>query len=292
MAFEDVVLNFARQVKHSGFVASKRASRTYEELRWRGISAFSRSYSRRTLYEFDPSRYRRSFVVRSAPADTSSSDFPRRVFAVWTGNNDLTPHRARNLDRLMDTLGVPLELVTPSTVDQWVVPGEPPHSAYKHLSLVHRSDYLRAYLLHHHGGGYVDIKNPLGSWLGAFEAMEADPGVWVSGYGEINAKASTRMPGPMGRDIALHYPRLIGTSAILARSHTAFTGEWLREVNRRMDYYAGQLSEFPGGARGEACGYPISWTHLLGRVYQPLQLKYLERVRVDDSLLLEFENYQ
>ncbi|MGS1085616.1 hypothetical protein [Micrococcus luteus] len=50
--------------------------------------------------------------------------------------------------------------------------------------------------------------------------------------------------------------------------------------------------EYPGGIRGEVVGYPVSWTDILGKVFQPLQLKYLDHIRVDDRLLLEFENYQ
>ena len=83
----------------------------------------------------------------------------------------------------------------------------------------------------------------------------------------------------------------MGNGAFIVRSHTPFTGEWIREVHRRLDYFADQLAEFPGDIRGEVVGYPISWTKLLGGVFQPLQLKYLDHVRIDDSLLLEFHDY-
>ena len=53
--------------------------------------------------------------------------------------------------------------MTPANLQDWVVAGHPLHPAYNDLSLVHRSDYLRAYLLHHHGGGYCDLKRPIKS---------------------------------------------------------------------------------------------------------------------------------
>ena len=61
--------------------------------------------------------------------------------------------------------GVDLVLVTPDNLGEWLVDDSPLHPAYEDLSLIHRSDYLRGYLMHHHGGGYIDIKQPLGSWV-------------------------------------------------------------------------------------------------------------------------------
>lgn len=285
-------ITLAKQAKHLGFVLSKRANMASREAKWKALTAVARPISKVREYQFESSRYRRSFIVRNPPLLSEKSKFPRRIFAVWTGENELSPNRKRNLERLQSSLGLELQLVTPSNLGDWVVAEHPIHTAYESLSLVHRSDYLRAYLLHHHGGGYVDVKEPKASWIGAFEAMEKNPTTWISGYRELNAKASTRIAGRMGADIAFNFSKLVGTSSILARSHTPFTGEWMREVDRKMDYYADQLAEFPGGVRGEVIGYPVSWTHLLGRIYQPLQLKYLDHIRPDDSLLLEFTDYQ
>ncbi|MEU5467039.1 hypothetical protein [Kocuria salsicia] len=51
-----------------------------------------------------------------------------------------------------------MELVTPENLSDWVLPQHPLHRAYENLSLVCRSNYLRASLTHHHGGGYCDLK--------------------------------------------------------------------------------------------------------------------------------------
>lgn len=74
---------------------------------------------------------------------------------------------------------------------------------------------------------------------------------------------------------------------MIIRSHTPFTREWLREVERRLGFLAGRLAESPGDVRHGSSGYPASWTDLLGKVYQPLQLKYFHHIRVDDDLLVE-----
>lgn len=294
--------HYARQMKHAAFVANKRARRALSAGKWQTLTAVTPALSEIRPYRYDAQRYagrnrgreghELAFLHMDPPADTSPSELPRRVFVLWTGENQMTANRARNFNRLREVIEVPVVLITPSSLQEWLVPGHPLHPAYKYLSLVHRSDYLRAYLMHHHGGGYIDLKAPLDSWEAAFDRAQADPTAWVTSYGEINAKASARFPGPMGRDIALHWKQLVGTSAMIVRSHTAFTGEWLREVERRLGSLAGRLAENPGDVRLGGSGYPVSWTDLLGKVYQPLQLKYFHHIRVDNDLLVGFSDYQ
>ncbi len=280
-----------RQLKHQGFVFWKRFRFRYTRFRFAVITVVARIYSPLRPYRYRPERYRRSFLNRKPPEIHAESKLPRRVFVIWTGENPLTPNRERNLEQLRSRLGVPVELVTPQNLDEWLAPDHPLHDAYQHLSLVHRSDYLRAYLLHHHGGGYCDIKAPLVSWLSAFDRIEADPDAWLASYQELNASSAVRLAGRLGVDIAMHHRRLVGMGGMLARSHTPFTAEWLREVERRLDYFAPQVQEFPGGVRGDVVGYPVSWTDLLGKIYHPLQLKYLDHVRQDQDLLLDFTEY-
>ena len=85
-------------------------------------------------YRYRPQRYAGTFLDRSIP-DNGPQNMPSRVFAVWTGTYPLTPNRARGLEELRARLGVPVELVTPTTLDRWLVPGQPLHPAYDHLTL-------------------------------------------------------------------------------------------------------------------------------------------------------------
>lgn len=292
MGKREGALQLARQGKHQAFVVSKRARARARGVKFASATAAAGPYSVLRPYEFDRSRYRRSFLAWEAPPATGPSALPRRVFAAWTGDNDLTPVRAANLERMRETLGVPVELVTPDTLGEWVVEGHPIHPAYEHLSLVHRSDYLRAYLLHHHGGGWSDIKEPRTTWVPYFSRMELDGQAWLMSYRELTAASVARLPGRLGFDLAMHHPRLVGCGSMICRSHTPFTGEWLRQVDRLLDYFGPQAADYPGGTRGEVVGYPVSWTDLLGKVYHPLQLKHLNHVRVEDGMLLDFSDYQ
>ena len=116
--------------------------------------------------------------------------------------------------------------------------------------------------MHHHGGGHIDLTAPLGFYKTAFDRAQTDPTAWVTSYGEVNAKASARFPGAMGRDIAFYWKQLVG------------------------------LAETPGDVRLGGPGYSMSWTDLLGKIYQPIQLKYFERIRVDNDLHVEWTDYQ
>lgn len=280
-----------QQIKHTSYLASRRTKSWGKQVCWATADRINPHLAELTPYQFDPSRYRRSFLVRSAPIDDEPSELPRRVLCCWTGDNELTPNRKRNLDLLRTTLGVDVVLVTQDNLSDWIVAERPLHWAYEYLSLVHRSDYLHAYLMHHHGGGYVGIKEPLGSWNASFDAIEGDSSKWLLGYREVGVAGVTRAPGNLGADLRRYYSKLIGCGAMIVRSHTPFTAEWLREVERRMDYYAPQLVEFSGGTRGGVVGYPVSWTRLMGRIFHPLSLKYMDRLLIDDRVKVRFEDY-
>ncbi|MBB1513198.1 hypothetical protein H5399_12780 [Tessaracoccus sp. MC1627] len=292
MSIRSRLLDVARQMKHVGFVAAKRGKIAARSVKFGAATVAAGPYSKTRPYAFKRERYRRTFLFREPPQLNHPSELPRRILVAWTGANQLTPNRARNLARMRETVGLPVELVTPDNLRDWVVDGHPIHPAYEHLSLVHRSDYLQAYLMHHHGGGYSGIKAPLHSWGEAYRRAAADPDAWLTGYTELTAASVVRLAGPLGFDVAMHHPRLVGLGAMFVRSYTPLTAEWLREVERRMDYYGPQAAEYPGGIRGEPQGYPVSWTRLLGGVLHPLQLKYLSHVRQDDDLLLDFQDYQ
>nr|WP_312607497.1 hypothetical protein [Kocuria rhizophila] len=57
----------ARKVMHAVFVADKRRRRTQKVLRLAAVTAVAPWQARVTTYEFDPARYRRSFVAHAPP---------------------------------------------------------------------------------------------------------------------------------------------------------------------------------------------------------------------------------
>lgn len=283
-------LQVARQAKHVAFVARKRSRRGLKQAKFDVATRVFRGVERVRPFVYDPSRYRGTFLDRDVvPAEVS--EFPRRVFAIWAGDNPLTENRSRSLDRIRSTIGLPVELVTPDNLHEWLIDGHPLHPAYADLSLIHRSDYLRGYLMHHHGGGYVDIKTPIQSWAPSFDAMASEPDAWVTSYSTTHANWIGKLPGRLGADILVRYRLMFGKGAMLMRSRTSLTAEWLAEMDRRLDDARDSLSQSTGDVFG-GDGYPLSWTDLLGRTLDPLTLKYTDHIRLDDRMLLDFTNYR
>lgn len=183
-------------------------------------------------------------------------------------------------------------LVTADNVGDFVVPGRPLHGSYDALSAVHQSDYLRAYLMHVHGGGYTDIKEATQPWSPAFGAFD-DPGAWIVGYPEATSDIADNLHGPLRRDIKRHHATLVGNGAFIVRPGTPLTAEWLAEVHRRLDYHSRDLERSPAvdpyGTEGD---YPVTWVGLQGLVLHPLQLKYLTHVRQDSALTPSFSDFR
>ncbi len=107
-------------------------------------------------------------------------DAPNQIFVVWTGDNEITPARRKSLNLIRSTNPESkVILVTPDNLDDYIVPGYPLHPSYVKLSYIQRSDYMRAYLMHHHGGVYMDIKPMDKPWLPLLEELNATPDMWV-----------------------------------------------------------------------------------------------------------------
>lgn len=286
------IMTVGRKIKHAGFVVMKWARPVAVHATNRLLDSYARVRTRGHEYQFQPARYRRSFLVRDLGTLDVVGVIPGRVFCFWTGTNEMPPNRVRNLERMRATIGLPVELVTPGNVHAWVLDEWPLHPAYEFLSLVHRSDYLRAYFLHHHGGAYCDLKEPTPGWDRVLAEVQHDSDVWYVGAPHRSSGHVARLPGALGSDLRLWHERVPGNGACLCRSRTPFTLEWLTEVERRLDYYLPQLREFPGGERGQVVGYPISWNRLLNQVHHPLALKHHEHVRTDRRIDVSSVDYR
>ena len=180
--------------------------------------------------------------------------------------------RSTCLDRMRAMQRTEIVLVTPENLSEWVLPENPLHPAYEHLSLVHRSDYLRAYLMHHHGGGYSDIKRPRHDWDRAWAALDADPDALAIGYTETTSAGVGRPDGSMAPLLRHHFTSLLGVCAFIMRPRTSLTSAWLAQVESILDQNLADLRAHPGGVWGDEPGYPLRWTALLGDVLHPWML--------------------
>lgn len=238
-------------------------------------------------------RYRNTWLGQPAPAPSAASVLPRLIWVLWTGDNELPANRRRGLDAIKEhNSDIEIRLVTARSLEQWILPDHPLHPAYTNLSLVHRSDYLRAYLLNHYGGGYTDVKASRHPWGPVFDVLEKTLDAYVVGYPEVGSNATAHLPGRLGHDLRWAYPQLIGGGAVICRSQTPFTLQWLAQIHHVLDAHQDALGLHPGDAYGRNTGYPLQWEEIMARIYHPLQLKYLDHVIHDSRLRPELLGYR
>lgn len=158
-------------------------------------------------------------------------------------------------------------LYTADTIPSLQVAGAPFHPAYPYLSAVHKSDYLRAYVMHHRGGAYTDIKTPYGwPWRDAFRDFELNP----------NAMINIRQPG----------------TAMICRLRTPLTSRWYGEVCRVLDMHLEALKRHPGPAPYATCEndplYPLHWSEIMFSILGPLVEEYAARGHVMTTVPMVF----
>jgi len=167
-----------------------------------------------------------------------------------------------------------VKLITPATLDGYVLPEHPLHPAYPFLSEVHRCDYLRTYFMHFHGGGYSDIKRPGGSWREAFTELR-DSEAWLCGYPEIEG-------GIAYTPLAHTWRTAVGNSAYICKPRTPLTEAWYAGMLEVCDAKLEKLRLHPAQhARDHAeisPAYPVEWNELLGRVFHRVAADHQQRV--------------
>lgn len=275
-----------RRIKHQAWMTSRRLERLPDDAR--------RRRARSTSYRYEPEDHVLRIGDVGVPASATfqvdhllypsiehepRAMAPEVLFAAWMGDNDLTPARRTALESLQEANpDLPLVLVTQDDLDDYIVDGAPLHPAFRDLSAMHRSDYIRAYLMHHHGGAYVDLKIMRQPWSPVFDRLNSTPDVWAAGPPEVNSWNASPAKGPLGKEQKRNFPRMAFQAAFAFKPGSSWTSEWLAEVDRRMDYFQRLLADHPAvdpyGHRG---GYPVPWSSLMGQVFSPLALKYAHR---------------
>lgn len=214
------------------------------------------------------------------------------IYCFWTGDNEMSENRKRGYQSLKENSGIKVKLITTKNLNEYILPNYPLHPAYDYLSLVHKSDYLRCYFMHFHGGGYSDVKSNYKNWEQSFEKIINSEEKYILGYTELNGLGMGRGQGKIDKDLIKNYLSCIGTGAFICKSNTKFTTEWYIELNKRMDFYYEDLKKNPGDIKGRNIGYPIPLLGILSQIFAPLCLKYRNRIIHDNNVLPELTNYQ
>lgn len=277
-------MNVARRAKHRAFRAWLPVRRRWISITEPAVQAWHRWYP----YRYEPEDFGDLFITRySDPIDQTAAltQLPRVVYVFWTGDNPMPDVRQRNLDSLIAVNpNLDVRVVTAANLHDHLLPGQPLHPAFEHLSFIHRSDYLRCYMMNFHGGGYADIKAHRHDWSPAFDCLEASD-AWVLGY-----RNPVRWMTPNFADPALQRlmvrtsDQRIGQTAFICRPQTPYTREWWRRLNEILDQRADALASDPGCLNRSEDPYALGFTEILAQIIDPLSVKYRDRILFDETI--------
>ncbi|MGA4670200.1 capsular polysaccharide synthesis protein [Propionibacteriaceae bacterium Y1923] len=245
-------------------------------------------------YEFDPGYYPHHFVRRPSLITSTPGPAPRRIWTAWMGDNEMTQSRRdslRSIRRLHPRFEV--ELVTMDSFPEHLVEGHPIHPGFESLGPVQKSDYVRCYLLHHHGGVWLDLKPTTVGWDATLDRLNERDDLWVAGYPEVTTRYVALEPGVLGKHLVRHYTRLLGASAYAMKAYSPFTSDWYEEQHARLTYWLDPLQRFPATSPYEIPrDHPIGWGELAYNITHPLSLKYGPHLLLDGELTPELRNYR
>lgn len=226
----------------------------------------------------------------------------RKIFVFWSGDNPITEIRSKNLQTIRDKSGCEVGLVTPQNLNDYIV--EPFHEAYQYLSVIHRTDYLKAYFAYHHGCGYSDIKECNFNWEPYFKQLEENDSAELISYSENGGGGIALRFYCMSRpakmedcQCLLDNAHLIpGVCHYIFKKHGDIAKEWRRIQHEILDNNMDVLVENPGtyhiGAvhggvfdryRNEetkqfnGSKYPFCWSEFGGMIYHELTYKHHEK---------------
>jgi len=217
-----------------------------------------------------------------------ADEVPRIIWSFWY-NGSMNENRTRSFELMKTYLEVPVCLVTKANLHEFVHPEYPIHQAFDYLSDVHKSDYLRIYLLHLYGGGWHDIKPTMVSYKPVWDEFN-DSGVYFVGKPEIKG-GPAKVNDINGLWMPKYWKYLVATNRWVGRANTPLTQEMFREVILLLDENLNELRKNPARhpydkkrslikrwLRFKKNNYPLQWT-VFGNIFHPLNYKYQQNIK-------------
>jgi len=204
----------------------------------------------------------------------------------------MNQNRMRSFELMTRNLNVPVCLVTKENLHEFILPEFPLHPAFHFLSDVHKSDYLRIYLLHHYGGAWHDIKPTQVDFSRVWDEFD-DPEVYLIGRAEIKGGAA-KVFDQEGNWMPDCWEDLVGCGWWVGRPGTALSLEMFRNINSFLDEKIETLKKYPAQTpfdkkqksvlsrlpffQIKEKGYPLEWT-VFGNIFHPLNYKYRSHIK-------------
>lgn len=215
---------------------------------------------------------------------------PLALWLMWFG--PMGPTRRRSIDQIKRHAGVPVHLLTEDNFTD--VGGDLPAIVKSDpLSKNHRADFLRAYVMHHYGGAYQDIKPTIINWRHHLQRLNGNSTLWFIGAEELpyfklnpawdRAFGNRGLLPPYAKVKSKSYRCVTSNGYYAAKPQTPLTRRWLSLARRKLSEHADQILKHPA-PMPRCCtqyrlgGYPVYWTELHGDLLHPLQTVYCKRI--------------
>lgn len=221
------------------------------------------------------------------------SGVPKVVFVTWFGTLSnpsplMSERRYLAFKSLVDNIEVPIILITEKNLKYFIKDEYPIHEGFQYLSGVHKSDYIRCYLLFHYGGAYHDIKFRDKSWKDCWNQDDwlNDDAIWIFGRRELHKGAIGYPPGK--EEISNHYKKLISMNFVICKPYTPYLHDLVEQIHEKLDKHLEKLKQYPAihpGGNPDCLrstppdSYPLRWLEILGELYHPLMLKYNKYIK-------------
>jgi len=218
---------------------------------------------------------------------------PKVVFVCWFGgykvdNQKMSKNRFEAFKSLVENIGVPVILITSNNYSGFIKQSYPIHKSFELLSGNHKSDYIRAYFLHHYGGGYHDIKHREESWQDCWGDWLFVDNIWIFGRRENNRRAIGYPPN--ASHIRNHYNKLVTMGWVICKPNTKYTNNLLNKIEDVLDKKYPELETYPGyNSAGyyhenpfqmaEENNYPLRWLEIMGEISHHLMLEHTIHIK-------------
>uniref|UniRef100_A0A6C0IJE4 Capsular polysaccharide synthesis protein n=1 Tax=viral metagenome TaxID=1070528 RepID=A0A6C0IJE4_9ZZZZ len=203
----------------------------------------------------------------------------KNIFVFWTGANVPSTNRINAYKQLINKSECNIILITTQNLGKYILKDHPLHPAYQYLSETQKGDYLKAYMMNFHGGGYSDIKQTTNSWKKSFDKLY-NSDKWIIGYRESKIDHIAYKP------FANYWRELVGNGGFICKSQTPLTKEWYNDMLTILNIKLNKLKQFPATfpqdcAEVSKGKYPIEWNEINGRIFHRLCYKYKDTLLYD-----------
>lgn len=181
----------------------------------------------------------RLFRGPGATGDTVCQPIPRRIWSYWNGEH-LDPVVSQCIDNWRRQCpDYSVEVLNAGNLERFVAPGDLP-PAFARLAPPKQADWLRLYLVRHHGGFWLDASIVLTQSLDWLRVQQQAQGNEFVGFFLQGFTRDARWP-------------VVESWAFGAPAHSPFVSAWQQEFHHALieqgtDAYLAQLHGRPDGA--------------------------------------------